>query len=109
VAQETRKVAAIVAGPRLDWTAYRALRPAVTHAIGDGTRTAIRIDLSAVTAMEPAGIGALVVLHELAARSHKAVVLEGVGPRFDALLRDCGLDIGATAPATSPTHVPDSR
>lgn len=95
-------MAAIVAGPRLDWTAYRALRPAVVHAIDDAAPASIRIDLSAVTAMEPAGIGALVVLHELAVQRRKSIVLEGVHPRFDALLRDCGLALRAASPPSTP-------
>jgi anti-anti-sigma factor len=88
-------VVAIVAGPKLDWTAYRTLRPAVTLAIDSDTSPNIHIDLSAVTAMDPAGIGALVLLREMAARHHRAIVLDGVNQRFDALLRDCGLDLAA--------------
>ncbi len=95
-------MAAIVAGPRLDWTAYRALRPAVVHAIDDAAPASIRIDLSAVTAMEPAGVGALVVLHELAVQRRKSIVLAGVHPRFDALLRDCGLALRAASPPSTP-------
>jgi anti-anti-sigma factor len=94
-------VVAIVAGPKLDWTAYRTLRPAVTLAIDSGATSSIHIDLSAVTAMEPAGIGALVLLREMAARHRRAIVLDGVNQRFDALLRDCGLDLAAT-----PTDLP---
>ncbi|HEY5364905.1 MAG TPA: STAS domain-containing protein [Casimicrobiaceae bacterium] len=91
---------AIVAQQKLDWTAYRALRSAVADAVGGSDRAPIHIDLSAVTAMEPAGIGALVVLSEFAARNRRTLVLDGVDPRFDALLRGCGLDLagGARAP-----------
>ena len=86
---------AIVAGPKLDWTAYRALRPAVTRALDSPDATLIHIDLSAVTTMEPAGIGALVVLNEMAARHRRSIVLDGVDRRFGGLLRDCGLDLAA--------------
>ena len=91
---------AIVAQQKLDWTAYRALRPAVADAVGGSDRAPIHIDLSEVTAMEPAGIGALVVLSEFAARNRRTLFLDGVDPRFDALLRGCGLDLagGARAP-----------
>ncbi|MEO6929599.1 MAG: STAS domain-containing protein [Casimicrobiaceae bacterium] len=84
---------------KLDWTAYRALRPAIARAVGDPGRAPIHIDLSAVTAMEPAGIGALVVLREFAAGKRKAIVLDGVDPRFGSALRDCGLCIDAPASA----------
>jgi len=98
---------AIVAGPKLDWTAYRTLRPAVTLAIDSGASPDIHIDLSAVTAMEPAGIGALVLLREMAARHRRAIILDGVSQRFDALLRDCGLHLAA-AP-NDPPPIPERR
>ena len=100
-------MATIMAGPTLDWTAYRTLRPAITHAIDDGDSASIHVDLSAVTVMEPAGIGALVVLNELAARHCKTIVLDGVHQRFDALLRDCGL--GLARNPSNPLPMPERR
>ncbi len=91
----------IVAQQKLDWTALRALRPAVARAVDGAEGTPIHVDLSGVTAMEPAGIGALVVLSEFASRKRNTLVLDGVAPRFDALLRECGL---ALADASSNTH-----
>ncbi|MEO8849738.1 MAG: STAS domain-containing protein [Casimicrobiaceae bacterium] len=90
---------AIVVQQKLDWTAYRVLRPAIARAVGDPGRGPIHIDLSAVTAMEPAGIGALVVLREFAAGNRKAIVLDGVDPRFGPALRDCGLCLNRPASA----------
>lgn len=89
---------AIVTSAKLDWTAYRDLRPVVADALDRSQCATIRLDLSQVVAVEPAGIGALVVLSQMAARRDKTLVLDGVSPRFDTLLRDCGLALTGAPP-----------
>ncbi|HEV8502795.1 MAG TPA: STAS domain-containing protein [Casimicrobiaceae bacterium] len=87
---------AIVTSAKLDWTAYRDLRPVVAAALDRAQCATVRLDLSHVVAVEPAGIGALVVLSQMAARRDKTLLLDGVSPRFDMLLRDCGLALAGT-------------
>ncbi len=87
--------AAIVAGVTLDWSAYQTLRPALARAIDAGAAAPIAIDLSHVETLEPAGIGVLVVLREQAARHRSSILLHGVHARWNALLRDCGLQVAA--------------
>ncbi len=83
----------IVASNTLDWTAYRDLRPVVADALERPQPADVHVDLSRVVALEPAGIGALVVLSQMAARRDKTLVLDGVPPRFDTVLRVCGLAV----------------
>jgi anti-anti-sigma regulatory factor len=83
----------IKASNTLDWTAYRDLRPVVADALERPQSASVHVDLSRVVELEPAGIGALVVLSQMAARRDKTLVLDGVPPRFDTVLRDCGLAV----------------
>lgn len=76
----------------LDLRHAPALRAAITALLNRGDVTAIDLDLSAVTAADPSGLGTVIVAHRIAAGVGVDLRLTEVSPLTGRLLRLLGAD-----------------